>query len=262
MGVIYVIPGAAVLIEWFLAAALYAFGWRRAQRGFNRGGDGLVLAGVVTSLAGVAWLAWDVAPGLAFARSSLATGLAVSMLAIYAVLIRWRAERRPVFLILGLAIPAQAYAVGRLWWQVEAAPRAVFLPLWMVLRAVTGLIGTGALGVGVAMIVLALAFYRTRDWLPEGRHTLGAVELSTLQWRSVYVALVALSASLSFDLARSWLGLGQVMEDGFVWSLIAWLLVTAGACGLMQEAIPRRLAHPLLVLALAAAIGAVLSMAG
>jgi hypothetical protein len=262
MGVVYAIPGAAVLIEWFLAAALYALGWYRAQRSFNRVGDSLALAGVVTSLAGVTWLAWDTMPELALARSSLATGLAVSMLAVYAVLAGQRPERLSGLLVLGLAIPAQAYAVGRLWWQVEAAPRAVFLPLWMVLRAATGLVGTGALGVGVAMIALTLAFYRTRDRLPEGRHAPGAVELSTLRWRSVYVALVALSVSLSFDLARSWLGLGQVMEDGFVWSLIAWLLVTAGAYGWMQGAIPRRLAHPLLVLAWAAAIGAVLSMAG
>ena len=262
MGFVYAIPGVVALIEWLLAAALYALGWYRARFSFNRVGDSLVLAGIVTSLAGVAWLTWNISPWLLLARSSLATGLAISALAIYAVLAYRRIERLSAFLILGFAIPAQAYAIGRLWWKIEAAPEEIFLPLWMAFRAATGLLGTGALGVSVAMIVLAFAFYRVRDHLPQERLLPGAAGLSALKWQSLRIALAALSVSLSFEVIRSWLGLGQVLRVGFVWSLITWLLVVAGAYGLMQGAIPRRAAHAILILAFAVAIGAALTMAG
>jgi hypothetical protein len=50
-------------------------------------------------------------------------------------------------------------------------------------------------------------------------------------------------------LIYAWWGLGQVMADGLAWALIIWLLLAAGAYGLLQGAAPPRLARVLLVLA-------------
>jgi hypothetical protein len=261
MGSVYAVPGAIALIEWLLATALYAFGWYRTKYSFNRVGDGLVLAGSVTSLAGVAWLAWDTSPKLALARSSLATGLAVSALAVYAVLARRRMERASALLVLGFAILVQAYAVGRLWWRVEVRPQEMFLPLWAGLHAGIGSVGYGALVVCLAMITHIFAFSRMRERLSVDQLS-AAVGLRALEWQSLRIALVALSVSLSVELIRTWWGRGQVMTAGFVWALTTWLLLAAGAYGLMQGAIPRRPARALLILASVTAIIAVLAMPG
>lgn len=255
---IYAVPGTAGLVEWLLAAVFYAFGWYRAKYGFNRLGDGLVVAGWVTSLAGVAWLAWDVSPSLALTRSSLAAGLGAAAVAVYAVLAHGRKERLSAILILALAIPAQAYAAGRLWWGVEIAPPEMFLPLWVTLGTLTGLVGYGALGVGVLVTFLDFAFSRARARLPEDQLPVAA-GLLVLEWRSLQTALVALSISLLVELIRSWWGLGQVPVDDFAWGLITWLLLSAGMVGLMQDSIPRRPARAILVLAGTAAIIAVLT---
>ena len=55
---------------------------------------------------------------------------------------------------------------------------------------------------------------------------------------AVRVVLVILSLALTLGLAWSWVRWGQVMRDGFVWTLIAWLLLVAGAGGLMLGAMP------------------------
>jgi hypothetical protein len=261
MGSVYAAPGAIALIEWLLATVLYTFGWCRMKYSFNRVGDGLVLAGAITSLAGVAWLAWDISPELALARSSLATGLAVSALAVYAVLARRRVERASAILVLGFAILAQAYAVGRLWWRVEVKPQGLFLPLWAGLHAGIGLVGYGALIVCAAVITLVFAFSRMRDRLSVDQLS-AAVGLLAVEWGSLRIALVALSVSLSVELIRSWWGRGQVMVGDSVWALITWLLLAGGAYGLMQGAIPRRPARALLVLASVTAVVAVLAMSG
>jgi hypothetical protein len=259
MDSIYAAPGTMVLVEWLLAAVLYTVGWYQSKYGLRRVSDGLALAGLVTALASVGWLAWDVSPKLALARSSLATGLAVSALAVYAVVAHRRTERLSALAMLGFAIPLQAYAVGRLWWGIEVAPPDIFLPLWMTLRTLTGLVGYGALIVAATVIILSFALSRTRGQLSMDQLT-AAAGLSALEWRSWRIALIALSVSLSAGLIRSWWGLGQVMAGGFVWALITWLLLVAGAYGLTQGALPRRPARVLLVLACAVAIIAVLTM--
>jgi hypothetical protein len=259
MGSIYAAPGAVVLVEWFLAAVLYVVGWYRPKYNLDRVSGGLVVAGLVTALASVAWLAWDVSPNLALARSSLATGLAVSVLVVYAMLADRPTDKLSALAILGFAIPIQAYAVGRLWWGVEVVPSGIFLPLWMALRALTGLVGYGALIVAATAITLSFTLSRMRGQL--FRHWLkAAAGLSTLEWRSWRIALVALSASLSAGLIRSWWGLGRVMAGGFVWALITWLLLAAGAYGLAQGTLRRRPARILFVLAGAVAIVAAVAM--
>lgn len=261
MDSVYAIPGAVALLEWLLAAALYAVAWHRMKYGLNRMGDGLAVAGLVTSAVGIAWLAWDGLANLALGRSGLATGLAASTLIVYAVLAHRRMERLSAFLVLGFAIPIQAYAVGRLWWGVEAVPPGMFLPLWLAFRTLAGLVGYGGLAVGATMIVLSFVLTRMRGKLSVDRLT-AAVGLPALEWRSLQIALVALSASLSVELIRSWWGLGQVMADGLTWALITWLLLTAGIYGLMQGGAPRRPARALLVLACVVELVAVLTMAG
>jgi hypothetical protein len=256
MELVYTLPGLAALLEWFLAAALYAAGWRWPRRNFDRVGDSLVVAGMVTALADVAWQAWVIGPALALARSSLVTGLAVATLAVYAALAARRTERLSAFLILALAVPAQAYAMGRLCWKVEVIPQETFGPLWLALGVLAGLLGAGALGVGVTTIGLAAASEKVQDRLP----VLEATQLRALSSRAVRLALVTLSVSLSLVLVRAWWGLGQVPSGGLVWSSVAWLLLAAGMVGWLQKGISRRLALALLVPAFAAAIGGLLTM--
>lgn len=261
MTAVYAIPGAVALAEWLIASVLYAVGWYRMQNVLNRLGDALVLAGLVTASIGVGWIIWDVSVALALAGGGLATGLGISALAVYATLAYQRRERLSALVMLGLAIPLQAYAVGRLWWGVEAVPREAFLPLWMMLRTLTSLVGYGSLTVGVGMILLIFALSRAWDKLSEG-HKAAGVGLSTLEWRSFQIALVALSVSLLADLVRSWWGLGQLVVGGSAWALATWLLLLAGVYGLIQAAIPRRLTRALLVLAGVVGIVAALAMAG
>ena len=252
-----VLPGAATLFEWFLAAVLYAASWRWPRRSLlGRLGDSLAVAGMVTALADVAWRAWIAAPALAFARSSLVTGLAVAALAVYAALAAYRTERLSAFLLLALAIPAQAYAVGRLWWGAEVIPQDMFGSLWLIPGVLAGLVGAGALGVGAATMGLAAASEKAPDRLP----ALQAAELPVLGEVAVHLALVNLSVSLVLVLVRSWWGLGQVVSSGLVWSAVAWLLLAAGAYGLTQQGISRRLCLALLVPAFAAASGGLLTM--
>jgi len=253
---VYTLPGIAALFEWFLAAVLYAAGWRWPRRGFDQVGDSLVVAGMVTALAGVAWQAMIAAPALALARSSLVTGLAVAALAIYAVFAAYRTERLSTVLILAFATPAQAYAIGRLWWRVEVIPQEAFGLLWLVPGVLAGLVGAGALGVGVATIGLVAVSEKAQDRLPAAE----AAELPALVERAARLALVTLSVSLLLVLVRAWWGLGQVMGSGLVWSAVAWLLLAAGTYGLTQAGISRRLSLALLVLAFAAAIGGLLTM--
>lgn len=275
MDSVYALPGLVALAEWFLAAMLYVVGWYRTKYSLNRAGDGLVLAGLVTTLAGVAWLGWDVSANLVLARSSLAAGLAVAMLAVYALLARRRTERLSALAILGLAIPIQAYAAGRLWWGGEVVPPATFMPLWLVFRVATGLVGYGGLAVAATAITLSFTLSRMPTYRsplgidpPQGRDkfspawVVAAMGLSALEWRSVQIALVALSVSLSAGLIRSWWGLGQVMADGITWALITWLFLAAGAYGLMQGAVARRLARALFLFACVIGAVAVLTISG
>ena len=257
MELLYTLPGAAALFEWLLAAVLYAASWRWPRRSLlGRVGDSLAVAGMVTALADIAWRAWIAAPALAFARSSLVTGLAVATLAVYAGLAAHRTERLSAFLLLALVIPAQAYAIGRLWWGAEAIPQDVFGPLWLIPGVLAGLVGAGALGVGAATMGLAAASEKAPDRLS----ALQAAELPALGEEAVQLALVNLSVSLALVLVRSWWGLGQVVSGGLVWSAVAWLLLAAGAYGLTQQGISRRLCLALLVPAFAAASGGLLTM--
>jgi len=261
MDSIYAVPGAVTLVEWFLGMLIYAFGWYRAQHRLNRVGDALTLAGWITSLAGVVWLVWTVSPALTFSRSSLMSGLALSALVIHAIFIRQRTERVSAGLVLGVALLAQAYSVGRLGWGVERTPAEVFLPGWAGLGAATWLIGAGALVVGAAGIVLTVALVRAKARLSPEQLSAG-LGLTALEWPSVRMALTFVSISLSVQLMRSWWGLGQVVDRGLIWSLLTWLLVAAAAYGLMQGVLPRRPARAMVILACATAIAALLAMAG
>ena len=258
----YVMSGIVVLVEWILAAVIYAVGWYRSKDDLNPLGDALAVAGVVTALVGIIiWLAWSAPVDLALIQSSLASGLAVSALSIYTVLSRRRRERLSASAMLTTAILVQAYAVGRLWLGGEAIQPEVFLPAWMVIRTVTGLAGYGGLAVAATLILLSFALSRMGGRLPDDR--LKAVEdLSRLEWQSLQIALVALSASLSVGLICFWWGLGQVLVGGSAGALVTWLLLTAGVYSLMQDAVPLRLARVLLVVAFLVGVVASLTMAG
>jgi hypothetical protein len=262
MDFIYAIPGIVALVEWFLAAALYAVGWYRLKSGLNRYGDGLVVAGLVTALGGAAWLIWAATLNLGLIRSSLATGLVVSALAVYAVIAYRRDERLSALAMLVFAIPVQAFAMAQLlWWGAETSLPEAFLPLWMVLRTLTGLAGYGGLAVSAMLIILSFTLTRMQNRLSLD-HLTAAIGLAALEWGSWQIALVALSLSSSIGLIRTWWGLGQVIVGGIPWALITWLLLAASAYGLIQGAAHRRSTRALLVIAGAVGIVSVLTMAG
>jgi hypothetical protein len=262
MNLAYTIPGLATLIEWFSAAALFAVGWYWIKPGLNRFGDGLVVAGLVTAAGGAVWLAWDRSLNQALVRSSLTTGLAVSALVVYVILGHRRAERLSVLSMLIFAIPVQAAAVILMFGSgAEVILPEPFLPLWMVLRTLTGLAGYGALAVSAMMILLIFALVRVRERLSVDQWAAG-LGLRSLEWRAWQIALVALSISVSIGLLRAWWGTGQMLVGGLQWALITWLLVAASAVGLMQGATRSRLARTLLVLACVVGIVSVLVMAG
>lgn len=259
---VYVIPGIAALVEWLLAAILYAVGWYRLKSGLNRFGDGLVVAGLVTGLGGVAWLVWAAAPHPGPIRSGLTTGLAGSALVVYAVLAHRRDERLTALAMLSFAIPVHTFAIAQwLWRGAGASLPEEFLPLWTALRALTGLVGYGGLAVSAMMILLSFTLTRTQDRLSVD-HLRAVIGLPVLEWQSWQIALVALSLSLSVGLIGTWWGLGQVLAGGISWALITWLLLAASAYGLMQGATHRRSARALLVLAGGVGIVSVLTMAG
>jgi len=249
MDFVYVIPGIVALVEWLLAAVLYAVGWYRLKSGLNRFGDSLVVAGLVTALGGVAWLLWAAALHLGLIRSSLATGLAGSALIVYAVLAHRRDERLTAMAMLSFAIPVHAFAIAQwFWWGAGASLPESFPPLWTALRALTGLVGYGGLAMSAMMILLSFTLTRTQNRLSVD-HLRAAIGLPALEWQSWQIALVALSLSLSVGLIRTWWGLGQMIARGISWALITWLLLAASAYGLMQGAAHRRSARALLVLA-------------
>jgi hypothetical protein len=161
-------------------------------------------------------------------------------------------------MVLGLSMLFQAYAVGRLGWGVESVPPAVFLPGWAVVRLLTGLVGYGGLVVVATLTILSFTLSRMKGRLDADQLSAG-VGLWALQWRSLQIALVAVTFSLSVGLIYAWWGLGQVMADGLAWTLITWLLLAAGAYGLIQGAAPARLARALLVLAGAVACVTILA---
>ncbi len=258
----YAIPGVAALIEWLLAAALYGLGWYRVKHDLYRFGDSLSAAGLVTASGGAVWLASQVSLNPVLVRSSLATGLAVSELVIYAVLARRRTERLSAAVMLGFAILIQSFAVVHMFWPgTEASLPQAFLPLWIALGTLTGLVGYGGLAVSAMMVLLSFTLARMRHRLSLDRLT-AAIGLRKLEWQSWQIALVALSTSISISLIRTWWGLGQVMVGSFPWALITWLLLAAGAYGLLQGATHSRPARALLVLACVAGIVSVLAMAG
>ena len=260
MDPVYAIPGAVALVEWILALVLYAIGWHRTRYELCRIGDGLFLAGFITALASLGWIAWGTPDHLALTRSGLASALAVSAVGVYAILARGRAERLSAAAMLGFAIPLQSYAVGRLWWGLEAMPPGAFLPQWMAVVVVIAMVGYGGLAVSAMMILLSFGLSRLKDELSLDQST-AAAGLFALEWGSVQVALVALSAALVWGLLRLWWAAGRIMTGDSVWALITWLLLAAGAYGLMQGAAPRRPVRALLVLACAAGMVAVLAMA-
>jgi hypothetical protein len=260
MDFVYVIPGVAALIEWLLAAALYAIAWRRMESGPNRFGDGLVVAGMVTALGGAAWLVWAGTLNPALIRSSLGAGWAVSALVVYAVLAHRRKERLSALAMLVFAILLQAFAVAALLlqWGAQASLPKAFLPLWTALRTLTGLVGYGGLAMSAMLILLSFTLTRIQQKLSV-EHLTAAIGLPTLEWQSRQIALVALSLSLSIGLSRSWWGLGLVILGGIPWALITWLLLAASAYGYIQGAAHRRTARALLVLAFAVGIVSLLT---
>ncbi len=140
-------------------------------------------------------------------------------------------------------------------------PHPVPLPIWMLFRALTGLVGYGALGVGAVMIVLSFVLSRATDKLNDDRLETALAGLVTLEWPTFQIAVVALSASLSAGLFQSWWGLGQIMTGGVPSAIICWLMLAAGTYGINQDAIPRRTARIFLVLACVAGVVAALAMA-
>jgi hypothetical protein len=261
METIYAIPSALALAAWFVAVALYAVGWQQAKKEYNRVGDGLALAGLIAALAGMVWFDWRAPVNMAFTRTSLATGLAVLIVLEYGLLAHSRPERLSALVVLAVAVPLQAYAVGRLWWGVDAAPADVFLPIWAAVGTLAGLVGYASLAVAASMMLLSFGLSRTKETISAERPT-AHMKLWELEWHPTQIALIALSLSLAVGLARAWWGLGQLMGGGLTWALITWLLLVASTYASMQGAIPRRPARALFALAGVMGILSALAMAG
>jgi hypothetical protein len=261
MSTIYAISGTVALIEWVAAAVLFAVGWYATRKSLDRWGDGLAVAGLFTASVGMILLVWDRIVNLTLSQSSLATGFAVCLLVVYACFARSRPERLSALAVLGLAIPAQAYAVGQLWRGFQERAQLAFLPIWQALCILAGLLGYASLAVAALMIVLSFVLVRTADRLSDSQ-LFAARDLVSVAWWSIQVAMVALTLSLAAGLIRAWWGLGQVVAVDLRWALITWLLMSSGFYSLRQGALPRRLARGLLVLAALAGIAGVLAMGG
>jgi hypothetical protein len=179
----------------------------------------------------------------------------------YVVLAHSRPERLSALATLALAVSLQAYAVGRLWWGVDAAPADVFLPIWAAAGTLAGLVGYASLAVAASMMLLSFGLARTKETVLTEQLTANT-ELWKLEWRPTQIALIALSLSLAVGLVRAWWGLGQLMLGGLTWALITWLLLVASTYASMQGAIPRRPARALFALAGVMGILSALAMAG
>jgi hypothetical protein len=261
METIYAIAAALALAGWFLAAILYVAGWQRGKKGYNQAGDGLALVGLVAALVGLLWLAWRAPLTSAFTRTSLASGLAVLMVVVYGLLAYSRPERLSALATLGLAVPLQADAVGRLWWGIDGATTDVFLPIWAAASTLVGLAGYASLAVAAIMMVLSFGLSRTQEkfsaeWLT------AVAGLRKLVWRAAQIALIAVSLSLATGLARAWWGLGRLMLGGSAPALTTWLLLVASMYAQMQGATSRRPARALLALASLMGILSALAMTG
>jgi hypothetical protein len=261
METVYAISAALALAAWFLAAILYVAGWQRRNKGYDRAGDSLALAGLVAALAGVLWLAWRTPLAWAFTPASLASGLAVLMVVDYGLLAYSRSERLSALATLSLAVPLQAYAVGRLWWGIDVATADVFLPIWAAAGTLVGLAGYASLAVAAIMMVLSFGLSRTQETFSAEWLT-AVTGLRKLEWRSTQIALIAVSLSLAAGLARAWWGLGRLMLGSSALALTTWLLLVASMYAQMQGSLSRRPARALLALASLMGILAALAMAG
>lgn len=162
--------------------------------------------------------------------------------------------------VLDYDVLLQAHA--GLWWMLVGAGWGVTVLSLLLLTVVPpvmmrGQVAGGAGGCQVVLTADGLGGERLRQRMlqlispDDGSGAAGIASgfvLSPDRWRAVgglpvvaegalRFVLVILSLALTLGLAWSWVRWGQVMRDGFAWMLIAWLLLVAGAGGLMLGAV-------------------------
>ncbi len=251
VSVIFAAFGTAAGLSWLAAVGVGALGWLRAQPRPYRLAGLLIWVGLTLALASWAWNTAGSWPAWAPVRAVHASGLAVSALVLVAVLRRRGSESLAWLLVCAFSIVAQGWSACAMWWGGAVDASAAVLPVWMVARDLMGLVGGGALVVAVSAIVARHIVCRIPGRLP-AQWKDDIASLPSLELASERVALGALTLSLSFDVARSWLGWGDMLRPGTYCLVIAWILLAAGAGGWMPGTVSRRVANLLAVLALAA----------
>jgi hypothetical protein len=88
----------------------------------------------------------------------------------------------------------------------------------------------------------------------------GVISGYTFENRSMRLAWAAFTLSLSLDVARSWVGWGDVTQGHLAWLLVAWLLLAAGCCGMTCSMMSRRTGRVLGVLSFVAGLLAAVGM--
>jgi hypothetical protein len=258
----FIALGSLAAAAWLAAAAASALTHLRGQTRPGRLGGGLAGLGVALALCSgvwwwlhVGWLA-----GMADAAGP-AAGLALLTVVVRMVLAIRRPASTDGLPVAALAAGLQALAVWEMSGGLAADRQSVFLPGWMALRTLTALVGYAAIAVSVASCGAQLLPPR---WLGlpevEGGLPDAVPAESPVEGRAQRLALAGVSLAVCLDLTRSWWGRGELARDGLAWMLISWLLLVAAVGGLWLGAIERRPARLLLLCALAAALGATLTL--
>jgi hypothetical protein len=248
----YTLAGTIAVGCWLLAAGVSVPGlFRRPD--LNHLSGRLILPGLFLALAGWTWFAVIYWPEWTFTRAGQAAGLAIAALTIHIILTRSQREVFSVLLVCGFSTGAQMYALGEVWWGIPFPPSPSVLPVWAMLRDVAALIGCGALAVSVAAMLdsfvrrrIGERFMPEPDGDAEGQLTTGN--------RAMRLAWMVFTLSLSLDVARSWVGWGDVMQDRFAWLLVAWLLLAAGCSSTVCSVMSRRTGRVLVVLSFVAGL--------
>jgi len=257
----FVALGSLAAAAWLAAAVISALAHLRGQAA-PRLTDTLAWLGMALAAGGGAWW-WTSAgwpDGLAIAAGP-AAGLALLTMAGRMVLAARRPASSRCLAVVAVAAGLQALAVWEMTRGLPSDREAVLLPGWMALRTFTALVGYAAVAVGAAVSgVHLIAPGRLSDTEGPGDRPAAFTTESPIEDSARRIALAAVSLAVCLDLTRSWWGRGELERDGLAWMLISWLLVVASVGGFWLGAIKRRPARLLLWLALAAAVGATLTL--
>lgn len=260
MSVICAMFGTGAVLAWLAAVGLRVLGWLRSCARLHQLASVLAWGGLALALASWGWDTTASWPAWAPVRALQASGLAVSAIVLMAFVARGTSVGLASLLVCAFAIVAQSWSVRAMWWGGAVDASAAMLPVWMAARDLCGMVGGGALVVRASAMVARHLVGRTcrglaMQWDDD------ITGLRALECVSERVALGALTLSLSFGVARSWLGWGDVMRPDVYWLAIAWMLLAAGGGGWIPGTTSRRISSLMAVLSLLATCVAVVGPA-